>query len=148
MSGDSNPIVDFFRSYIGKKLEGAPPLTAWLDGRIVSCNEGEIEVRFITRQEMANPAGMLHGGIQSAIMDDVIGMAAATVTRDGFMVTVNLNTNFIDKIAVGEAVIARARLIRVGQRISHAVCELRNQDGRLISRADSNLLKTVLSASN
>ena len=31
--------------------DDAIPVTQWLDGRIVSCNEGEMEVRFVTRPE-------------------------------------------------------------------------------------------------
>ena len=59
MSEGTNPIVEFFRGSIGKKLEGALPLTAWLDGRIVSCDPGKMEVRFVSRPEMANPTGLV-----------------------------------------------------------------------------------------
>jgi len=142
MSEATNPIVELFRSSIGKKLEGAPPLTTWLDGRILSCDVGEMEVRFISRPEMANPTGLLHGGIQAAIMDDVIGMTAATLGQEGFMLSIDLHVNYIGKLPIGQPVTARARFVRTGKRIAHAVCELVDDQGRTVSRGDSNLLKT------
>ena len=142
MPEDTNEIVEFFRSAIGRKLEGAPPLTAWLDGRIVSAEVGRIEVRFKTRPEMANPTGLLHGGIQAAIMDDVIGMTSATMGEDGFMIAIDLHTNFLGKLKVGENVLARARVVRNGRRVAHAVCELVDDEGAVVSRGEANLLKT------
>ena len=141
MSDRTNPMVELFRAAIGGKLEGAPPVTQWLDGRIVSCNEGEMEVRFVTRPEMANPAGLLHGGMQAAIMDDVIGMTSATVEEGGFMLSIDLHINYLGKIEAGQPVIARARIVRSGKRIAHAVCELMEEQGNVISRCDANLIR-------
>lgn len=141
MSDKTNPMVELFRAAIGRKLEEAPPVTQWLDGRIVSCNEGEMEVRFVTRPEMANPAGLLHGGMQAAIMDDVIGMTSATVEEGGFMLSIDLHVNYLGKIKAGQPVLARARIVRSGKRIAHAVCELMEEQGNVISRCDANLIR-------
>jgi len=142
MNEATNPVVEFFRASIGKKLEGAPPLTEWLDGRIVSCGVGQIEVRYVTRPEMANPTGLLHGGIQAAIMDDVIGMTSATLGEKGFMLSIDLHVNYLGKVPIGRPVTARARFVRTGKRVAHAVCELVDEDGNVVSRCDSNLIKT------
>lgn len=139
---ETNPVVELFRASTGKKLEGAPPFTEWLDGRIISCGVGEIEMTFKIRPEMANPTGLLHGGIQAAIIDDLIGMTAATLGEQGFMLTIDLHVNFLGKVEVGQTVKARARFIRSGKRISHAVCEILDEQGNLVSRGDSNLVKT------
>ncbi len=140
---DANPMVELFRAFIGKKLENAPPLTNWLDGRILSCNPGEIEMNFTVRPEMANPTGLLHGGIQAAIIDDLIGMTAATLGEEGFMLTIDLHVNFIGRVEVGKTVTARARFIRSGKRIAHAICEIVDEQGNLVARGDSNLVKTA-----
>jgi uncharacterized protein (TIGR00369 family) len=142
MNDETNAIVELFRASIGKKLEGAPPFTEWLDGQIVSCGVGELEMTFTGRPEMANPTGLLHGGIQAAIMDDVIGMTAATLGETGFMLSIDLHINYLGKIRIGQTVKARARFVRSGKRIAHAVCELVDEHGNLVSRCDSNLVKT------
>jgi uncharacterized protein (TIGR00369 family) len=142
MTDEINPILQVFRAFIGKKLEGAPPFTAWLDGRIISCDVGEIEMEYDVRPEMANPTGLLHGGMQAAIIDDLIGMTAATLGEQGFMLSIDLHVNFLGKIHVGQTVRARAKIVRSGRRIAHAVCEILDADGNIVGRGDSNLVKT------
>ena len=143
MSDDTNPIVQVFRASIGKKLEGAPPFTEWLDGRIVSCDVGELEMTFKVRPEMSNPTGLLHGGMHAAIIDDLVGMTTATLGEEGFMLSIDLHVNFLGKIPVGQMVKARARIVRSGKRIAHAVCEILDEQGNLVARGDSNLVKTA-----
>jgi uncharacterized protein (TIGR00369 family) len=142
MENEQNPIVEMFRSLIGTKLEDGPPFTTWLGGTIVSCDVGEMEVEFEVRPEMANPTGLLHGGIQAAIIDDVIGMTSATLGEEGFMLTIDLHVNFLGRVKVGQMVKARARFVRLGRRIAHAVCELVDAEGNVVARGDSNLMKT------
>jgi uncharacterized protein (TIGR00369 family) len=141
MGEPSNPIVELFRANIGKKLEGAPPFTSWLDGRILSAEAGAIEMEFVVRPEMANPTGLLHGGMQAAIIDDVFGMTAATLGEEGFRLSVDLHVNFLGKVKVGETIRARARVLRAGKRITHAVCELLDREGNLVACGDTNQLK-------
>jgi len=143
MGEATNPIVELLRASIGQKLEGAPPFTAWLDGRILSVGVGEIEMQFVVRPEMANPTGLLHGGVQAAIIDDVFGMTAATLGEEGFRISVNLHINFIGKVKVGDTVTARAKVLRNGRRITYAVCELKDSAGNLVARGDTNQLKTT-----
>jgi uncharacterized protein (TIGR00369 family) len=142
MAEQPNQIVQMFKASIGKKLEGAPPFTEWLDGRIVSCDVGEIEMAYIVRPEMSNPTGLLHGGMQAAIIDDLIGMTAATLGEEGFMLSIDLHVNFLGKIRVGETVKARAKIVRSGRRIAHAVCEILDEEENIVGRGDSNLVKT------
>ena len=142
MNDAINPIVQVFRASIGKKLEGAPPFTEWLDGRIISCDTGEIEMTYRVRPEMSNPTGLLHGGMQAAVIDDLIGMTAATLGEDGFMLSIDLHVNFLGKIPVGQTIKARAKIVRSGRRIAHAVCEILDEQGNIVSRGDSNLVKT------
>jgi uncharacterized protein (TIGR00369 family) len=142
MGEQTNSIVELFRSLKGKKMQGAPPFTEWLDGRIVSCDVGEIEMTFQVRPEMSNPTGLMHGGVQAAIIDDLIGMTTATLGEEGFMLSIDLHVNFLGKIRVGQTVKGRARIVRSGRRITHAVCELLDEQGNIVSRGDSNLVKT------
>jgi acyl-coenzyme A thioesterase 13 len=93
---------------------------------------------------MANPAGLLHGGMQAAMMDDVIGMTSATVEEEGFMLSIDLHINYLGKIKVGQPVLARARIVRSGKRIAHAVCELMEEQGNVISRCDANLIRSPI----
>ncbi len=141
-NAETNPMVEIFRSMIGEKIQGGPPFTTWLEGRIVSCSVGEMEILYTVRPEMANPTGLLHGGMQAAMIDDLIGMTSTTLGEEGFMLTIDLHINFLGKVKVGQTVKARAKVIRSGRQIAHAVCEIVDEDGAVIARGESNLLKT------
>lgn len=66
-------------------------------------------IDYLIREEMTNPAGRLHGGIQCAMLDDVIGLAAYTLGRDGFHLSVNLATDYLGRADAGEVVRAEGR---------------------------------------
>jgi uncharacterized protein (TIGR00369 family) len=139
---DPNAMVQVFRAMIGRKIEGGPPFTTWLDGRIVSCDAGEMEIQYNVRPEMANPTGLLHGGMQAAMIDDLIGMTALTLGEEGFMLTIDLHINYLGKVKVGQTVKARAKFVRSGRQVAHAVCEIIDEQGTVVARGESNLLKT------
>jgi hypothetical protein len=45
-------------------------------------------------------------------------------------------------LKVGQTVKARAKFIRSGRQIAHAVCEIIDEEGAVVARGESNLLKT------
>ncbi len=144
MQASSNEVVDFFRRYIDRKPDdAAPPFTRWLDGRLKECSAGRMAMEVLCRPEMGNPAGLLHGGVQAAIMDELIGMTILTLGEKGFALSIDLHVNFLGKVEIGQKIIARAEIVRSGKRISHAVCEIRDTAGRLVSLGSANLLKTT-----
>ncbi len=143
MHSTNNEVVSFFRQYIDKEPDdAAPPFTRWLDGRLKECSAGQMAMEVLCRPEMGNPAGLLHGGVQAAIMDELIGMTILTLGEKGFALSIDLHVNFLGKVEIGEKIIARARIVRSGKRVSHAVCEIMDSKGRLVSLGSANLLKT------
>ena len=139
-------MLDFFRQYIGKPASEipSPPFTQWLDGTLRRVDQGELEAEFVVRKEMTNPAGMLHGGIHSAILDDIVGMTVALYGLENLYVSVNLSVDFLAPARVGDKVIARSKVIRAGKTIVNAVAELYNEGGMLLSRATTNMANTGL----
>ncbi|MEZ5230909.1 MAG: PaaI family thioesterase [Acidimicrobiales bacterium] len=125
-----NETVEFFRACIGSAdvWAGGPPFTRWLGGVLVE------------RDEMANPAGLLHGGMQCAMLGDAVGLAAFTLGRDGFHLSINLATDYLASAAVGATVRATAEIARAGLRVVHASATLSDPDGRTLASASSNLL--------
>ncbi len=78
-------------------------------GVLQKVKEGELEIGFIVRPEMANPVGLLHGGVQNAIIDDVIGMSVATIGLETFFLSLNLYADYLGKAKVGEKIIAKSK---------------------------------------
>jgi acyl-coenzyme A thioesterase 13 len=141
-----NPVVDFFRSYIGKSADkNVPIVVRWLDLKILEVNVGHAVLSVLVRPDMCNPANVLHGGLQCTVMDEAFGMAVGTLGVDNFHVNTNFSIDFLDKAPLGSIVIAEARVVRAGKHLKNVQCELRHTDGKIIARGTSNLFRTEIS---
>lgn len=137
-------MVKLFKTFLGKNLKNfpVPPFTKFLNGKLIKADYGEIELVFEIRPEMANPTGLLHGGMQCALMDDTIGMMTATLGYEGFPISIDFHVDYLGKVKVGEKVRVIGKTIREGKNIIHAIAEIYDMEGNLISIGNSNLLKT------
>ncbi|TFF88571.1 MAG: PaaI family thioesterase [Promethearchaeota archaeon] len=144
----SKKTIEMLKSIIGMPMKNfpVPPFTKWLNGRIISVRRGEVILEIDIRKEMSNPTGILHGGMQSAILDDVIGITSITLGYEGFLISIDMHVDFLGKVEIGETIKAFGRIEREGSRIIHAEGELKNKDGKTIATATSNLLKTSYKA--
>jgi uncharacterized protein (TIGR00369 family) len=141
----SKKMIDGFNAIIGMDMKDfsiSPPFTKWLNGTIKSAAYKMVEVEFEVRPEMANPTGLLHGGVQSAMLDDVIGMCTATLGLKGFLISIDFSIDYLGKAKVGDKVIVKAEITRDGKNIAHADASIRKNDGKMVSLARANLLKT------
>ncbi|MFW9875890.1 MAG: PaaI family thioesterase [Candidatus Thorarchaeota archaeon] len=140
----SDQMIKLFNSFKGKNLRDfpVPPFSKWLDGKIIKAEYGLIELEFEVRPEMANPTGLLHGGMQCALMDDTIGMTTATLGFEGFPISIDFHVDYLGKVKVGEKVRVIGKIMREGRNIIHGIGEIYNLEGSLISTGNSNLLKT------
>jgi uncharacterized protein (TIGR00369 family) len=136
--------VDTFNSFKDTPLGDlpVPPFTKWLNGQLISAERGDISIRITTRPEMANPTGLLHGGMQAGILDDTMGVMCATLGYKGFLISLDMNVNYLGKVPIGNDVIARAHVVREGKTIVHIEAELRDDAGAIVATASSNCLIT------
>ena len=140
----SDRMIKLFNTFKGKNLKDfpVPPFSKWLNGKLIKAQYGTIEIEFEVRDEMANPTGLLHGGMQCALMDDTIGLTTATLGYEGFPITIDFHVDYLGKVEVGEIVRVIGKIVREGRNIIHAIGEIYDKDGNLISTGTSNLLKT------
>ena len=133
--------VALAHEHVERLLDEPRVIAPHIGVQLVEVDPGRIVMDYTVREEMANPAGLLHGGVQCAMLDDVIGLAAFTLGRDGFHLSINLATDYLGSVAVGSTVRATGVIARAGNRIVHASGELATvDDGRAIARGASNLL--------
>ena len=121
--------------------ESPSPYMRWLNGRLVAAEEGTVSVSFKVRKEMCNPADILHGGVISGMMDEVVGIAVFSLGRDHFFSTVNLSVDFLRPAKLGDTVEVKAKVTRNGNRIIHVTAEMRKED-KLLAMANTNLIIT------
>ncbi len=136
-----SPIREHFRAQIGKEVASTPPgFSEWLQPKMIAVEEDSLTVEVVVRPEMCNPAGTLHGGIHSAILDEVIGMTVAAMGNDTHFVSLNMTTDYLRAARSGERVRATSQVIRKGRTAIHLIAQLTNSEGKELSRATQNMV--------
>ncbi len=139
----SNPIVEIFAARIGKVTEDGPSAVGnWLAGTVQEAKEGEVTVRFTVRKEMTNPVGTIHGGMVSLMCDEVIGMTCFSLHNEFHFTSINLTVDFLSAAREGDVLDVCAKVIRKGRTIINLECTVTNESGKLIARAQQNMVRT------
>ena len=139
-----NQVLAYFTANIGKySAEISPsPLGRWLNGKLISVEEGSLTVEFTVREEMTNPGKILHGGVSAAMMDDVIGMTVFALGRESFYTTINLSIDYLLPAKVGDIIFVKSKVIRAGKTVINIECEIRNSEHKITAKSTSNLVAT------
>jgi acyl-coenzyme A thioesterase 13 len=136
-----NPIRLHFKAQIGADVAITPSgFSEWLKFKMIEVEDDSIVVEVVIRSDMCNPVGTLHGGIHSAILDEVIGMTVAAMGNDTHFVSLNMTTDYLRAARAGERVTAISRVIRKGRTAIHLIAQLTNADGKELSRATQNMV--------
>lgn len=140
-----NKRLAFLRKFIGQHLNQSPSAVGrWLNGKLIDVQEGSMEIEFTVREDMTNSMGVLHGGIASTILDDVVGTMVYALGRDFAFTSVNLNCDFLHAARVGEILLTKGKVIRAGKNIIHVEGEITNAEGKIVAKCTSNLIQTSL----
>ena len=139
-----NPVLDYFKSNIGKSFGDVSPspFGRWLNGTLTGVEEGSLMAEYIVRKDMCNPGGIMHGGVATGIMDDLIGMTVFASGSQIFYSSVNLNVDFLYSAKPDEKLTAKSTIVRMGKKIAHAEGEIRNETGQIVAKCTTNLVAT------
>lgn len=149
MENATTPQLEFFKSFIGKTLDRTPSAAGnWLAGVLLDVDSHHIKVQYVVRPEMCNPGKILHGGIASLMLDDVIGMGNFVAGSEYLMTSINLNVDFLAAAQIGEKLEVTAKLVRSGSNLNHWEAIIRKETGKIVAKASSNLIKTHVKLSD
>jgi uncharacterized protein (TIGR00369 family) len=139
-------IISYLNQNLNKKIaDGNPnPITTWLDGTLLKASAGSITAEFLVREDQCNHAQVLHGGIISTILDEIMGMTLITLKIEHLYVTINLHVDFLFGAKAGEKVTAVSEVYRVGKKIANVEAKLFNAEGKLLAKSTSNLAATSI----
>ncbi|QKZ14245.1 PaaI family thioesterase [Spirosoma sp. KUDC1026] len=138
-----NSRIDYLRSQIGRTMtESWSPVGRFLNGVLLSVDHGRMVAEYTIREDLTNVVGGLHGGMSSAILDDLIGGTVFTLGREFGYTTVNLNVDFLHAAKPGDVLTATAEVIRAGRNLIHCEGRLVAADGKIIAKCTSNLVQT------
>jgi uncharacterized protein (TIGR00369 family) len=105
---------------------------------------GEIEVSFEATEDFLNPAGTVHGGFLTAMLDDTMGPAlAATLGPDLYGTTIELKVSFLRPARPGRLV-GRGRVVHSGSTIAFLAGELLDDSGQVVAvgSATTRIMRT------
>ncbi|MDR7128473.1 uncharacterized protein (TIGR00369 family) [Algoriphagus sp. 4150] len=143
-----SPHLEYFRKLIGQKLDKTPSKAGnWLSGTLLEIDKGLIKVSYTVLPAMCNPARILHGGVMSLMIDDVIGMGNFVAGSEYLMTSVNLNVDFLSAAQIGETLEVSAKLVRSGSNLNHWDAVITKDSGKLVAKASSNMIKTHIKLS-
>ena len=114
----------------------------WLNPDILAVEEGAMTLRYVVREEMTNPMGQLHGGISAAIIDDAIGCTMYAYDHPPGYSTVSNYIDYLLPARMGEKIVARTSIVKKGNRLVNARCEIMDESGhKMIAIGVSNLIR-------
>jgi uncharacterized protein (TIGR00369 family) len=122
---------------VKKVLTAKPPIAELIGFVIEGIGDGHAVGSLQAGPQHANPMGTLHGGVLCDLADAAMGMAfASTLAPDESFTTMTLNINFFRP--VWQSMLrAEARVTNRGKTVGYVECEVTDQDGKRVAKANS-----------
>ncbi|MDD3444803.1 MAG: PaaI family thioesterase [Zavarzinia sp.] len=97
----------------------------------------ELEATFEGKPAFCNPRGVVQGGFQAAMLDDVMAVTLILSTEGRFVPpTLELKVSYFEPVMPGR-IRAKGRVLRLGKSITFLEGDLLGDDGRLLVRASA-----------
>jgi uncharacterized protein (TIGR00369 family) len=117
-----------------------PPVAELIGIEVERAEPGETLMTLVAEERHSNPMGTLHGGILCDLADAAMGMAFWSTLEPGeSFTTLELKINFLRPFWTGRLV-ARGRVVSRGRMVGLAECEIEDDEGRLVAKANSTCM--------
>ncbi len=117
------------------------PFQEILEVQLVGHTESDITFEMTVKEKHLRTLGIMHGGVTASLLDTALGFAAGLKAPDNhFVVTVQLNVNYIRPAWQGEKLISRGELQHSGNQTAVARGELRTAEGTLVASASGTFM--------
>lgn len=101
--------------------------------------EGSLQARWRSEKRFQGYAGVLHGGIISSVLDEVM-INLPWKLHDAPVTTAELNVRFLKPAPVGALLTFTARAVEPGRRLWKLSSECRGEDGTLYAEATAKAM--------
>ncbi|PSF12690.1 PaaI family thioesterase [Marinobacter shengliensis] len=127
----------------GKQILAQQPFSVLLGTELKAFEPGKAELSLIVKEELKQQHGFVHGGVVSYLADNALTYAGGSVLGDS--VTSEYKINYL-RPAIGERLIAKARVLSSGKRQAVCQCEIVATDSgeeRMIAVAQGTITKVA-----
>lgn len=116
------------------------PYDGHMGFRLVSWSPDGAVVEGDAGPHLANPTGVLHGGVLMGLADSAMGLTVTGLTGRGEAGTnTDLQMRFL-RPTTGGKLTATARVVRRGRRTLVLECDVTDAAGKLVARASSSFM--------
>jgi len=130
-------------NYEGREVKDSRSAAGnWLGFTLEHIAKGSAILSAVVKKDMTNPYGNIHGGMMSLVIDEAIGWAVASMDTELHYTSLTLNVDFLYAIKEGERLRAESNVLRVGKKIINVECHVYDMAGKVLARANSNLVVT------
>jgi uncharacterized protein (TIGR00369 family) len=115
----------------------APPAARAMGFEIEAVELGRVAFSMRAHEWMANPAGVLHGGVTSMLLDTVLTLAVQTKLGPAqYCTTIDLHVHLVRPIPPdGEKITAVGSAVHVGSTVATSEGRAHDASGRLVAHA-------------
>lgn len=125
---------------IKKVLAAKPPIAKLIGFDVEEISDGRAVGSLQAGPQHANPMGTLHGGVLCDVADAAMGMAfASTLAAGESFTTMTLGINFFRPVWQAR-LRAEARVVNRGKNVGYVECEVTDQDGKTVAKANSTCM--------
>jgi uncharacterized protein (TIGR00369 family) len=107
--------------------------------RFMDNGADELRAEYTVPERYQGYPGVVHGGIVTAMLDEVVGRMSMIADPDHFMMTVKIEVKFRQPVPVETPLAVTGRIVRRRGRLMTAHSELRLPDGALAAEAEAVL---------
>lgn len=122
------------------------PLGRAMGFHAAEVDEGYAVIELDTHDHHLNTMGRLHGGVLCTIADTAMGIAhACSLPEESTSATVEMKINFLRPAAAGMKLRAVGKLVKRGRTIAMCECDVTDQQGDLIAKANGTFITIPIS---
>jgi len=134
-----NKVLEQYKKFEGQHIVAHSEVAKYLNPKLIKIEEGFIEVEIVVAPKMLNSGGMLHGGITSLILDEILGATTFTLAEGLFYATSSINVHFLSAGKIGDVLTVKAEIVKKGSRLIHTEGKVYVKD-KIIATATADLM--------
>jgi len=123
MEAVNSGLDDKLFEYLQRSIKGTP-YYEMLDLELQLLSPGCSEFRVQSSLKHSNPMGYIHGGLIMSMADAAMGNAIRSLAITA--VTVDMSTSLPSAAKLGDILVARAKVLRAGQKLVFAEAEVKS----------------------
>ncbi|MBC7901678.1 MAG: PaaI family thioesterase [Saprospiraceae bacterium] len=117
------------------------PFAKMIGMELVDMRTDEAVIKIEMRDELRQPAGVLHGGVTATLIDTAMAFAVITRLAEGERAsTIDMTVHYLRPHTEGTFT-CTAKIVRAGKRIFTVSADVENEQGKLIATALSTYTK-------